>query len=100
MRGSQPADCPLTLFYYSRRKTNCQVYGGKRIKGKMNNLKKLRTDKGLTQKELAERSGVKLGTLQKYESGERNIRKATIELGIALAEALSCNVPDLIDKNS
>lgn len=62
----------------------------------MSRLKELRERKGFTQKELAEISGISLRTLQKYETGERDILKAEVGAVIALADALEVTVYELL----
>ncbi len=61
-------------------------------------LKEARMEKGLTQLQLAEQSGVKLGTIRKYESGEHNINMAYAEIVCKLAETLDCRAEDLLNK--
>ena len=51
---------------------------------------------GLSQSELARRSGVNLRTLQQYESGAKSIKRASAESVIALADVLHCSPKDLI----
>lgn len=63
----------------------------------MSNLKRIREEKNLTQLQLSEISGVNLRTLQYYEQGYKDINKAQ---GITLhniAQALECNIEDLLD---
>ncbi|MBE6374830.1 MAG: helix-turn-helix transcriptional regulator [Lentisphaerae bacterium] len=60
-------------------------------------LQKRRKDAGLTQKELARRSGVKLRTIQQYEMRAKNINKAAAETLLQLAKALFCHIEDLIE---
>lgn len=62
----------------------------------MNRLKEIREREGFTQKGLAEISGVNLRTLQKYESGERDLLKAEVGVVIALADALEVTVYELL----
>lgn len=62
------------------------------------NLKTLRTKLGMSQRELAEASGVPLRTIQQYEQRQKNINKAQGEYLVMLAQALCCEVPDLIEK--
>lgn len=62
----------------------------------MNNLKRLRTEKGLTQSQLAEGAGTTLRMIQKYESGERDIQKAQVQTVHKMAQALECSVEDII----
>ncbi len=62
------------------------------------NLKTLRMKLGMSQRELAEASGVPLRTIQQYEQRQKNINKAQGEYLIMLAQALCCEVPDLIEK--
>jgi transcriptional regulator with XRE-family HTH domain len=52
-------------------------------------LKKLRTDAGLTQLDLADRTGIPLGALDKLESGEREPTWREVQL---LCNALGVNV--------
>lgn len=51
---------------------------------------------GMTQKELAEKSGVNIRQIQKYESGEYDIGNMTLRNAILLSEALECDVSDLL----
>ena len=60
------------------------------------NLQKKRQEAGLSQSQLAEKAGLSYRTLQHYECGDRDIRKAAIETGLALAAALDCDINDII----
>lgn len=51
---------------------------------------------GMTQKELAEKSGVNIRQIQKYESGEYDVGNMTLKNAILLSEALECDVRDLL----
>ena len=62
------------------------------------NLKLLRQQNGLSQKELAEISGVPLRTLQQYEQRQKNINKAQAEYLVSLSTALNCSVEQLIER--
>ena len=62
------------------------------------NLKLLRQQNGLSQKELAEISGVPLRTLQQYEQRQKNINKAQAEYLVLLSTALNCSVEQLIER--
>lgn len=62
------------------------------------NLKRLRKTLGITQKELAEQSGVPLRTLQQYEQRQKDINKAQAEYLIALSKVLNCAPEALIEK--
>ena len=61
------------------------------------NLHQLRKLAGLTQKELAELSGVNLRTLQQYEIGAKDINKASGAAINSLALALHCNFYDVME---
>ena len=61
-----------------------------------NSLKRQRESAGLTQQELARRSGVKLRMIQAYEQNYQDISKAEVGSVIKLAKALSCSVEDLL----
>ena len=52
---------------------------------------------GYSQKELAEKSGVNLRTLQQYELKTKDISKASIQTVLALANVLGCRVEDLME---
>ncbi len=52
---------------------------------------------GLTQKELSVRSGVKLRTLQQYETRAKDINKASVSTMVALASVLGCRIGDLLE---
>lgn len=62
------------------------------------NLKLLRQSAGLSQRELADLSGVPIRTIQQYEQRQKNINKAQAEYLVMLAQALCCKVDDLIEK--
>jgi len=62
------------------------------------NLKLLRKNAGLSQRELAEQSGVPLRTIQQYEQRQRNINKAQAEYLVMMAKVLCCDVDDLLEK--
>ena len=59
----------------------------------------LRKEKGYTQKELAERSGVNLRTLQEYDNRAMDINRATGGTLTALSKVLGCQVEDLLEYN-
>ncbi len=60
-------------------------------------LQTLRKNSGYSQRVLAEKSGVNLRTLQKYETGAKDINKAAAESLNALARALGCRMEDLLE---
>ena len=62
------------------------------------NLKRIRTLYGITQAELAERSGVSLRSIQMYEQRNKNINKASADTMYSLAKALGCTMEYLIEK--
>lgn len=59
------------------------------------NIKKIRKEKGLTQKELGKLCGMADSAIRRYESGRANPKIKTL---IKIAEALNCEVSD-IDEN-
>lgn len=61
-----------------------------------NNLKRLRSEAGISQSKLSELSGVNLQMIQKYEQGVKDINKAQGETLYKLAQALNCKVEDLL----
>lgn len=56
-------------------------------------LKELREAKGLTQRQLADQTGIGRPVIAAYESGSKDWRNMPLERAIALADALDC--PDL-----
>lgn len=60
-------------------------------------LKYFREDKGMTQQELSEKSGVNLRSIQNYEQGFKDINGAKVVTVLQLAEALDCDVYEIIN---
>ena len=63
----------------------------------MNNLKRIREEKNITQSQLAEKSGVNIRMIQHYEQGIKDINKAQGITLHALAQALDCMIEDLLE---
>ena len=63
---------------------------------KINGLLYQRTAAGLTQNELAEKSGVNIRQLQRYEAATSDIGNMTLKNAIAIADSLECEVRDLL----
>lgn len=63
---------------------------------KINSVLYNRSVMGMTQKELAEKSGINIRQIQKYESGEYDIGNMTLKNAAALADVLECDVRDLL----
>lgn len=61
-----------------------------------NRLKQLRMEKGWTQKDLAENSGVKLTTIQKLEIRYNNIEKAQFNTLHGLAQTFETDIEYLV----
>jgi DNA-binding transcriptional regulator YiaG len=61
------------------------------------NLSRLRKARGLSQKELAETSGVALRMIQLYEQKRNDINKAQASSLQSLAQALGCKIEDLFE---
>lgn len=64
----------------------------------MNNLKRIREASKMSQSKLSEISGVSIRMIQHYEQGVKDINKAQAITVYKLAEALGCNMSDLIEK--
>ena len=62
------------------------------------NLKRIRISYGITQAELAQRSGVTLRSIQMYEQRNKNINKASVDTIYSLAKVLGCTMEDLLEK--
>lgn len=66
-------------------------------RGGISRLQMYRKRLGMSQLELAERSGVNLRTLQEYEVGRKDVRRAAAETVLSLAGALWCSPSDLVN---
>lgn len=62
------------------------------------NLKTIRTNAGLSQRELAELSSIPVRTIQQYEQRQKSINSAKAESLLALSRVLCCEMEDLIEK--
>lgn len=62
------------------------------------NLKRMRQRAGLSQRQLAELSGIPVRTIQQYEQRQKNINKAQAEYLVVLSKVLCCKVDDLMEK--
>ena len=60
-------------------------------------LQELRKNIGYSQRELAEKSGVNLRTLQQYELKAKDINKAATMTLLALSKTLGCKMEDLLE---
>ena len=63
----------------------------------MNRLKQMREAKGLSQSQLAKKSGVNIRLIQYYEQNYRDINKGQVAIVLKLADALECDVRDIIN---
>lgn len=61
------------------------------------NIRKIRIERGLTQKELGEKCGIADSAIRRYELGRANPKLETLE---KLANALNCDITDLADSES
>lgn len=59
-------------------------------------LKETRKKTGLSQKEVSQRSGISLKTIQHYEQGERDINGANLKTLLKLCDVLNCRLEDLL----
>jgi DNA-binding transcriptional regulator YiaG len=62
------------------------------------NLKMKRQKAGLSQKQLAEMTGIPLRTIQQYEQRQKNINHARVEYLLQLSSTLCCEVECLIER--
>lgn len=63
---------------------------------KINSILYNRSVMGMTQKELAEKSGINIRQIQKYETGEYDIGNMTLKNAISISDVLECDVRDLL----
>lgn len=62
------------------------------------NLKYYRAIAGFSQKELADITGVPVRTIQQYEQRQKDINKASVTCLLSFAQALCCDVGDLVER--
>ena len=62
-------------------------------------LQERRRAKGITQKELAEMSGISQRNIQHYEAGYRDLDGAKLETLSKLALALDCHITDILNSD-
>ena len=63
----------------------------------MTNLKRIRTESNLSQTQLAEKANVNVRMIQHYEQGFKNINTAQAITVYRIAEALGCNIGDILE---
>lgn len=63
----------------------------------MTNLKKNRTQAGISQAELANQSGVNIRMIQHYEQGFKDINKAQGDTLYKLAQALNTSIEEILE---
>ena len=68
-----------------------------REKAPPSKLQQQRKRCGYSQRELAEKSGVNLRTLQQYELRTKDIGKASVQSIVSLANVLGCQIEDLLE---
>lgn len=61
------------------------------------NLKRIRENRGLSQAELADSSGVNLRNIQMYEQRRNSIDKAQAQILYKLSRVLGCEIEDLLE---
>ena len=66
-------------------------------KVKMAKLQDIRTEKGLSQGQLAKQAEVNVRILQHYEQGFRDINGAKLSTLLKLCLALNCRLSDILD---
>lgn len=58
-------------------------------------LKEKREQAGLSQSQLAEKSGISLRSIQAYEQGRRSLEMASLKTAKALTDAIGCDIEEL-----
>lgn len=64
----------------------------------MNRISELRNKRGLTQQQLADKSGVHRVAIARLEAGTRPITGISLATAISLADALGVTLQDLVDR--
>lgn len=63
----------------------------------MTKLKQIRSERGISQSQLAEKANMNVRTLQHYEQGHRGIEGAKLDTLIDIAQVLKCKVSDILN---
>lgn len=61
------------------------------------NLKRIRTNAGMSQSKLAKLADVKLRNIQMYEQRHNDINKAQVDILIRISKVLGCSIEDLLE---
>ena len=64
------------------------------------NLKRIRKSKDMTRQELADKSNISINMIIKYENGERDIDKSTLDTLTKLATALNVKLVDILEDDT
>ena len=62
-------------------------------------LKAVRKEKGFTQQQLADLSGIHIRTLQKYEKGLSELSNMTVKNAVALAKVLDIPIESFLEED-
>lgn len=65
----------------------------------MATLKEIRKFMGLTQQELADKAGIHVSQVRKYEYGELSMDNMTAKTAAGISKALGCTMEELMDLN-
>lgn len=65
--------------------------------GESKMLKEIRESRGMSQKDLADKSGIPKRMIQAYEQGYRNIKGAKLTTLVTLCLALECHLSEIVD---
>lgn len=63
-------------------------------------LKEIRESRGMSQQDLAEKTGIKKRMIQAYEQGYRDINGAKLTTLLALCFALNCSINQIVTDES
>ena len=67
------------------------------LRQSITNLKRIRLERKITQKQLAEISKIPLRTIQQYEQKQKDINKASAINLFVLTQALKCDIRDILE---
>ena len=67
---------------------------------KQTNLEVIRHSQKMSRKELSEKSGINIRTIESYEQQKRNINNAKMDTLIKLSKSLNCKIEDIIEKKA
>lgn len=79
------------------RRKNHDIYGSLSLEGENKMLKEIRESRGMSQQDLADKSGINKRMIQAYEQGYRDINGAKLTTLVTLCFVLECHLYEVVE---